>query len=100
MLASNCANLNKILAPKLTFEFLHLPAGRRPICALGALGIVLSGLGAGVAPSWHFLALAMAGMGLAYGAFVDASMTLASETVGPRHRIVQAPFTTKKFKHT
>jgi hypothetical protein len=47
------------------------------------------GLLGGLATTWHILAVAMFGMGLAYGIAVDATMTLASETVGAKHRIVQ-----------
>jgi MFS family permease len=43
----------------------------------------------GLSPNWIVLAVCMVGMGLAYGVLIDALMTLASETVGPRYRIVQ-----------
>lgn len=46
------------------------------------------GLVGAFAPSWWWLALAMLGMGLAYGT-LDVLMTLASESAGPRYRIVQ-----------
>lgn len=39
--------------------------------------------------NWGILAISMFGMGLSYGMLLDASMTLASECVGPRYRIVQ-----------
>ena len=51
------------------------------MCFFGFLG--------GMSSNWSTLAFSMFGMGLAYGALVDASMTLASETVGPKYRIVQ-----------
>jgi MFS family permease len=43
----------------------------------------------GLSPNWIALAVCMVGMGLAYGVLIDALMTLASEQVGPRYRIVQ-----------
>jgi predicted MFS family arabinose efflux permease len=51
--------------------------------------MTISGIAGGLAPDWHYLAVAMFGMGLAYGALVDASMTLASECVGPKYRLLQ-----------
>ncbi|KAI1709300.1 sugar transporter domain-containing protein [Ditylenchus destructor] len=63
--------------------------GRKWVTYAGAIHMCLFGLMGAFSINWHMLALAMFGMGLAYGILVDASMTLASETVGPRHRIVQ-----------
>ena len=51
------------------------------MCSAGLLGAFST--------SWEVLAMAMFGMGFSYGVLVDASMTLASETVGPKYRIVQ-----------
>jgi MFS family permease len=51
------------------------------MCIFGFVG--------GLSPNWIVLAICMVGMGLAYGVLIDALMTLASETVGPRYRIVQ-----------
>uniref|UniRef100_A0A7E4VH11 MFS domain-containing protein n=1 Tax=Panagrellus redivivus TaxID=6233 RepID=A0A7E4VH11_PANRE len=63
--------------------------GRKWVTYAGAVQTVAFGLTGAFAVNWAMLAAAMFGMGLAYGALVDASMTLASETVGPKYRIVQ-----------
>ncbi|KAH7707182.1 Protein T08B1.1 [Aphelenchoides avenae] len=62
--------------------------GRKWIIYVGALQMTGFGLVGAFAPSWWWLALAMLGMGLAYGT-LDVLMTLASESAGPRYRIVQ-----------
>lgn len=59
------------------------------ISYIGALLMCFFGFVGGLSPNWPFLALCMFGMGLAYGVLIDALMTLTSEVVGPRHRIVQ-----------
>ncbi|KAE9551894.1 hypothetical protein FO519_004885 [Halicephalobus sp. NKZ332] len=63
--------------------------GRKWVTYSGAVQMCFFGFLGGLSSSWTTLAFAMFGMGLAYGALVDASMTLASETVGPKYRIVQ-----------
>lgn len=47
------------------------------------------GFAGGISPNSLTLSICMFGMGLAYGILIDALMTLASEQVGPKYRIVQ-----------
>ncbi|KAI6239471.1 Solute carrier family 22 member 4 [Aphelenchoides fujianensis] len=63
--------------------------GRKWVSYSGALLMCSFGMLGGLAPDWVVLMVAMFGMGLSYGILIDALMTLASETVGPKYRIVQ-----------
>ncbi|KAK0404851.1 hypothetical protein QR680_017666 [Steinernema hermaphroditum] len=63
--------------------------GRKWVSYSGAVLMGLFGLAGGVSLSWEMLLFSMLGMGFSYGMLVDASMTLASETAGPKYRIVQ-----------
>lgn len=66
-----------------------MTAFRKWVAYSGLLGMIVFGVAAGAASTWVTLALCMLAMGLSYGVAIDACMTLASETVGKRHRIVQ-----------
>uniref|UniRef100_A0A0N5B8R3 MFS domain-containing protein n=1 Tax=Strongyloides papillosus TaxID=174720 RepID=A0A0N5B8R3_STREA len=63
--------------------------GRKWITYIGCVVMITSGLVGGFSSSKNVLALAMLGMGSSYGMLIDASMTLASETVGPKYRLIQ-----------
>ncbi|CAJ0962220.1 unnamed protein product, partial [Mesorhabditis belari] len=63
--------------------------GRKLITNTGAILMCIAGLLGAISPNWTLLAVAMFGMGFSYGVLVDSSMTLASESVGPKYRIVQ-----------
>ncbi|CAJ0575870.1 unnamed protein product, partial [Mesorhabditis spiculigera] len=63
--------------------------GRKLISTTGAILMILSGLLGALSPDWMVLAVAMFGMGFSYGILIDAALTLATETVGPKFRIVQ-----------
>ncbi|TKR83300.1 hypothetical protein L596_016920 [Steinernema carpocapsae] len=63
--------------------------GRKWVTYSGAVMMCLFGAAGGFSLTWEMLIFAMFGMGFSYGMLVDASMTLASETVGPKYRIVQ-----------
>uniref|UniRef100_A0A915E746 Major facilitator superfamily (MFS) profile domain-containing protein n=1 Tax=Ditylenchus dipsaci TaxID=166011 RepID=A0A915E746_9BILA len=53
--------------------------GRKWVTYIGALNMCAFGLMGAWSVNWVMLAVAMFGMGLAYGALVDSSMTLASK---------------------
>uniref|UniRef100_A0A914WXG9 Major facilitator superfamily (MFS) profile domain-containing protein n=1 Tax=Plectus sambesii TaxID=2011161 RepID=A0A914WXG9_9BILA len=63
--------------------------GRKWVAYSGLVGMVVFGMVTGAVTTWPMLALCMIAMGLSYGVAIDACMTLASETVGRKHRIVQ-----------
>ncbi|KAI6197745.1 Solute carrier family 22 member 4 [Aphelenchoides besseyi] len=63
--------------------------GRKWVSYIGGLLMCSFGILGGLSPNWIVLLIAMFGMGISYGILIDALMTLASETVGPKYRIVQ-----------
>ncbi|CAD5227822.1 unnamed protein product [Bursaphelenchus okinawaensis] len=63
--------------------------GRKWVTNSGAFLMTLFGFVAGFAPNATWLCVTMFGMGLAYGILIDALMTLTTEQVGPKYRIIQ-----------
>ncbi|CAD5235239.1 unnamed protein product [Bursaphelenchus xylophilus] len=63
--------------------------GRKWITNSGAFLMTLFGFVGGFSPNAILLFVAMFGMGLAYGILIDALMTLTTEQVGPKYRIIQ-----------
>ncbi|KAI6181698.1 Solute carrier family 22 member 4 [Aphelenchoides besseyi] len=63
--------------------------GRKWVSYTGGFLMCSFGIFGGLSPNWIVLLIAMFGMGISYGVLIDALMTLASETVGPKYRIVQ-----------
>ncbi|VDK56184.1 unnamed protein product [Anisakis simplex] len=63
--------------------------GRKWVTYSGAVQMTVFGFMGALSVNWQMLAFAMLGMGFSYGVLIDASMTLACETVGRRYRIVQ-----------
>uniref|UniRef100_A0A0N4ZR11 MFS domain-containing protein n=1 Tax=Parastrongyloides trichosuri TaxID=131310 RepID=A0A0N4ZR11_PARTI len=63
--------------------------GRKWITYIGCVIMITSGIVGGLSTNVYMLGIAMYGMGSSYGMLIDASMTLASETVGPKYRLIQ-----------